>query len=233
MKRELNLRDLGGIPFNNGKGYIPHGLYLRSGKLSDLTAEECSYLCKKYHISCVIDLRTPIESTEYPDPLPNYVEYIQIPLLEDAFVGITHETGSNPMAFIRRFRKNPEQLIAMVPDFKDLYIHILTNEYSRLQLEKVMMLLKQNARKKKCTLFHCTAGKDRTGIVSMALLKSYNVSDEEIIKDYMRTNRNAFLPTIKKCIGVGLLTHNFKLVKIAYHSFMADRTLIETAIHHY
>ena len=32
----------------------------------------------------------------------------------------------------------------------------------------------------------------------MALLKSYGVGNEEIIKDYLRTNRNAFWPTIKK-----------------------------------
>ena len=67
----------------------------------------------------------------------------------------------------------------------------------------------------------------------MALMKSYDVSDEEIIKDYMRTNRNAFWPTIKKCVGVGLLTRNWGLVKTAYRSFMAQRELIETAIKHY
>ena len=35
MRRNaLNLRDLGGIPLQDGKGKTPHGLYLRSGKLS-------------------------------------------------------------------------------------------------------------------------------------------------------------------------------------------------------
>ena len=43
MKRfELNLRDLGGITFEGGA--VPHGLYLRSGKLSILTKEECAEL---------------------------------------------------------------------------------------------------------------------------------------------------------------------------------------------
>ena len=37
----------------------------------------------------------------------------------------------------------------------------------------------------------------------MALLKSYGVADEDIIRDYMRTNRNAFWPTIKKCMSNG------------------------------
>ena len=93
--------------------------------------------------------------------------------------------------------------------------------------------MRQNAENGICTLCHCTAGKDRTGIASMALLKSYGVSDEEIIKDFMRTNRNAFWPTIKKCLGVWLLTRNWDLVKIGYKCFMADRELIEIAIANY
>ncbi len=232
MKRfELNLRDLGGIPFEGG--VIPHDLYLRSGKLSILTKKECAELCRKHHISCVIDLRTPIESAEYPDPVPSNVEFLQIPILKDAAVGITHETGSDAMTIIRNLRKNPEKLKEMVPDFKALYKDVVTDEYCRSQLDKVVEILRKNAEKDKCTLFHCTAGKDRTGIVSMALLKSYGVSDKDIIRDYMRTNRNAFWPTIKKCFGVLLLTRNWSLVKISFSSFMADRQLIETAIRYY
>ena len=233
MRRELNLRDLGGIPFSNGKGNMPYRLFLRSGKLNILSNEECAELCRKYHIGCVIDLRTPIESTEFPDPLPDDVEYLQMPLLNDAAVGITHETGSDPMAIIRSLRKHPERLKEMIPDFTALYTNIVTDEYGRCQLDKVVAKLRENGDKGICTLFHCTAGKDRTGIVSMALLKSYGVGDKEIIRDYMRTNRNAFWPTIKKCIGIGLLTMNWSLVKTAYKSFMADRKLIETAIRHY
>ena len=224
--RELNIRDIGGVN-------VPIGLFIRSGKLSILTPDECTGLCNRYNIKCVIDLRTPVESVEFPDPLPEGVEYMQIPLLKDAAVGITHETGSDPMAIIKNLRKNPEKLKAMIPDFKSLYTDIVTDEYSRSQLDKVVSVLRGNAVKGICTLYHCTAGKDRTGIVSMALMKSYGVSDGEIIKDYMRTNRNAFWPTMKKCVGIGMLTWNWSLVKTAYKSFMADRELIETAITNY
>ena len=226
--RELNLRDLGGIG-----DVIPKGLLLRSGKLSMLTPTECAELCKRYNIQCVIDLRTPVESAEFPDPLPEGVEYLQIPLLKDAAVGITHETGSDPMTIIRNLRKHPEKLMEMIPDFYALYTDIVTDEYSRSQLDKVVETLRKNADKGITTLFHCTAGKDRTGIASMALLKSYGVDNEDIVRDYMRTNRNAFWPTIKKCLGVALLTRKWTLVKAAYRSFMADRKLIETAIENY
>ena len=119
---KLNLRDIG------GKCGIPKGLLLRSGKLSILTNEECAALCRKHGIKCVIDLRTPIESAEFPDPLPDGVEYLQFPLLKDASVGITHETGSDAMTIIRNLRKHPEKLKEMVPDFKALYKAIVTAE---------------------------------------------------------------------------------------------------------
>jgi protein-tyrosine phosphatase len=161
------------------------------------------------------------------------VEYLQIPLLKDASIGITHETGSDPMTIIRNLRKHPKKLKEMIPDFNALYMDMVTDEYSRSQLDKVVEALRTNADKGITTLFHCTAGKDRTGIASMALLKSYGVGNEEIIRDYMRTNRNALWPTLKKCLGIALLTRNWNLVKTAYKSFMADRNLIVTAIENY
>ena len=229
MKRELNLRDISWV----GGGIVPKGLYLRSGKLSILAKDECNELCRRYGIRCVIDLRTPVESAEFPDPLPDGITYLQVPLLKDAAVGITHETGSDPMTIIRNLRKNPEKLKEMIPDFKALYTDIVTDDYYRSQLDKVVGILRSNAEEGICTLYHCTAGKDRTGIVSMALLKSYGVSDDDIIKDYMRTNQNAFWPTVKKCVGIGLTTGNWSLVKTAYSSFMAQRELIRTAIKEY
>ena len=224
--RELNIRDIGG-------GSVPKGLFIRSGKLSILTKEECAGLCRQYDIKCVVDLRTPVESAEFPDPLPEGIEYIQIPLLKDATVGVTHETGSDPMTIIRNLRRQPEKLKEMVPDFKALYRDVVTDEYSRGQLDKAVATLRKNADAGKCTLYHCTAGKDRTGVVSMALLKSYGVGDAEIVKDYMRTNRNAFWPTMKKCLGIGLMTWNWDLVRIAYGAFMADEKLIKIAMENY
>lgn len=231
--RKLNLRDLGGIPLQEGRGSIPKGLFLRSGKLSILTPQQCHRMCQRYHIDSVIDLRTPIEAQEFPDPLPADIEYIQIPILKDATVGVTHETGSDAMTIIRNLRKHPEKLLEMVPDFKRIYQDTVTGQYGRGQLDKVVKALRENADNGKCTLFHCTVGKDRTGIVSMALLKSYGVADDEIVKDYMRTNRNVFWSTLKKCIGVALMTRNWTLVKTAYQSFMADSKLIKIALKYY
>ena len=227
--RELNFRDLGDI----GNRAVPKGLFLRSGKLSPLTPNACASFCQKYRIQCVIDLRTPVEAAEFPDPLPAGVIYQQIPVLKDACIGITRETGSDPMTIIRNLRKHPEKLREMIPDFKEVYKQMVTDEYSRSQLDEAVSILRSNAEKGLCTLIHCTAGKDRTGVVCMALLKSYGISDTEIVKDYLRTNHYAFWPTLKKCLGIALLTRNWTFVKAAYKAFMADEELIRTAIRYY
>lgn len=44
------------------------------------------------------------------------------------------------------------------------------------------------------TVFHCTAGKDRTGFAAALLLKAVGASDEEILADYLLTNDRLQLP---------------------------------------
>lgn len=44
------------------------------------------------------------------------------------------------------------------------------------------------------TVFHCTAGKDRTGFAAALLLKAVGVADEEVMRDYLLTNDRLVLP---------------------------------------
>jgi protein-tyrosine phosphatase len=44
------------------------------------------------------------------------------------------------------------------------------------------------------TVFHCTAGKDRTGFAAALLLKAVGVPDEEVMRDYLLTNDRLQLP---------------------------------------
>ena len=44
------------------------------------------------------------------------------------------------------------------------------------------------------TVFHCTAGKDRTGFAAALLLKAVDVPDEEVMRDYLLTNDRLQLP---------------------------------------
>jgi protein-tyrosine phosphatase len=48
------------------------------------------------------------------------------------------------------------------------------------------------------TVFHCTAGKDRTGFAAALLLKALGASDEEVMHDYLLTNERLQLPDVSR-----------------------------------
>lgn len=48
------------------------------------------------------------------------------------------------------------------------------------------------------TVFHCTAGKDRTGFAAALLLKAVGADDDEILRDYLLTNERLASPDISR-----------------------------------
>ena len=64
-------------------------------------------------------------------------------------------------------------------------------------------------------------------------LRKFGVSDRDIIKDYLRTNRNAFLPALGKSIGIFLMTGSMEIARTVYKAYMVHRHLIEVAINEY
>ncbi|MEJ5990227.1 tyrosine-protein phosphatase [Ramlibacter sp. PS3R-8] len=48
------------------------------------------------------------------------------------------------------------------------------------------------------TVFHCTAGKDRTGFAAALLLKATGASDDEVMQDYLLTNDRVQLPSASR-----------------------------------
>lgn len=222
----LNYRDLGGIPTADGKYKVRKRLFARSGKLQHIRTQAIL----DEGINCIIDLRTPTEIKEKPDVSIPSITYHSLSLLEDATIGITHETGSDPMTFIRKMRKDPDLLRQMMPDIGMLYYEMVTSPHSLNIIEQAIKLFIKNAQNNQFTLFHCTAGKDRTGVLSIILLSILGVSKQDILKDYSRTNRYAFLPSFKKGLIVWLLTGNLHLAKDVYEAFMANKEYAEKVI---
>jgi protein-tyrosine phosphatase len=48
------------------------------------------------------------------------------------------------------------------------------------------------------TVFHCTAGKDRTGFAAALLLKAVDAPDDEVMQDYLLTNDRLQLPVVSR-----------------------------------
>lgn len=227
IKRKHNLRDLGG--FYVGKDHITHsGIIYRSGSLYNLSNADALKI-EQSGISLILDLRTPIEIEEKPDtPIPGVV-HIQTPFLTDSTIGITRQSGSDPVHIARKLRKDKKELFKMIPDMEALYLKMVMDPVNQKQLGIAMNAIVTAVLDNKKVLFHCSAGKDRTGVLAALLLSVLGVSRTDVLKDYIRTNRSVYTGAVKKGLLIGAITHSFNAGLTAYQMFMAQqRHLIKT-----
>jgi protein-tyrosine phosphatase len=171
LKTAVNLRDIGGYPAANGSR-IKWGLIYRSGTLYDLSDDDAAALAER-GIKLICDFRSEHESSAAPDDAAKFgARYEPMPLEAD------HSS-------MRRLR------VAM---FQPLKLRELMREsYNELMLERNAPLIGRFLRLiaedgNLPVLFHCTAGKDRTGMAAMILMSLLGVPDEVISADYSLSN---------------------------------------------
>ncbi len=227
INRRHNLRDLGGFPVGENRK-VRYGVLYRSGNLYNLSKKDSEKLINA-GISLIIDIRTPIEVEENPDVILPGVTYIYTPFLTDSTVGITHNTGSNPVLIVKKMRHDKQALLNLLPNMEELYLKMVTDSNTKKQIGKALSELIDAVLDGKRVLFHCTAGKDRTGVLAALVLSILGVARTDVLKDYIKTNRSAYAVAVKKGLVVGALTHSFSLGLTAYQLFMAQqRHLIKT-----
>lgn len=154
-----NIRDLGGY-FTTSSQVTRTGLLYRADKLHNLAPGPQAALLS-HGIRTIIDLRYTPEVEMEPDAFvqSQEVRYKHLPLYE--LTGV--------------------EVLPRVPDdLYDLYVMIL--DHRREQITRIMRALMTPSNQP--ALFHCTAGKDRTGIIAALLLGAVGVPDEAIIYDY-------------------------------------------------
>ncbi len=156
----FNFRDLGGYRCTSGRR-VRAGLLYRSDGLHALTDAGKQALAG-LQLRSVVDLRRPSESNEKPDILPegSSVRYLSIPLFEAADPEQIRARGRRPLS---------EIYLSALVDAKRSLARIINALASADTLPAVI---------------HCTAGKDRTGIVAAMVLDLLLVSREEIAHDY-------------------------------------------------
>lgn len=170
LEGNLNLRDIGGYAVP-GDRLVRTGCVFRSDELHALTDADLEVVAA-LGIKVVFDLRNSYERGLRPSRLPPGVE-----LLERS------SPGSPPRPI--------EDLIAArdlpVPDdevFAGIYVEIL----DRLAPELRIILELAVDAPSRPLLFHCVAGKDRTGIATALLLSLLGVPDDVILDDYELTS---------------------------------------------
>ncbi|KAI1084995.1 protein-tyrosine phosphatase-like protein [Whalleya microplaca] len=157
----FNTRDLGLVPGSPMRA----GFAIRSGALSRLTDNGKAVLEGKLGIKRVFDLRSPEERTHEPDPVLEGVEntWIQSARPDStpelpAFVEGGGEGGYREMYL--------EVIDVYQPSWKAILEHIRDRPADPF-------------------LVHCTAGRDRTGVLAGLLLTLAGASQETIVLDYL------------------------------------------------
>lgn len=167
LEGTLNTRDLGGYPTKDNKVTKFH-VFIRSDRLTDITDKDSKFL-KNYGITDIIDLRgnTAIQSTFVSDDNINkkYFKFHYIPLST-----LEYEQYANA-------EKDKENFNHGVG-----YTYVLEN---KSRIKEVFDIL---AESEGGVLFHCTAGKDRTGIISALILGLCDAYIKDIIANYEVSN---------------------------------------------
>jgi len=161
----LNFRDLGGYPTESG-GTLRWRMLFRADGLHALTARGVAIVRDEIGLGDIIDLRSSAElELDGRGPLEREaIRFHHLPL----FDGARAQSGGAAPSF--------------GASLADLYFGMI--DFARGPIAKVITVL---ARTPDPAVFHCAAGKDRTGVISALLLSLLGVRDEIIVADYAAT----------------------------------------------
>jgi protein-tyrosine phosphatase len=166
-----NFRDLGGYPGHRGRTVRWRRLF-RSAHLSGLTPQDRATFAQ-LGVSKALDFRGMQERAEQPYELPG-VRQLSL-AIEPSVVQRMNEVRASGMPL-----DGPTAVRLM----QELYLRLVTDQAHRFAEFFEQLLDEQDAP----VVFHCTAGKDRTGVAAALLLLALGVSREWVMRDFLLTN---------------------------------------------
>jgi protein-tyrosine phosphatase len=162
----LNFRDLGGYTIDGGRQVAWRRVF-RSGGLWDATHADLLRLRDEVGVRCVLDLRDKAEIDRRGSvPAAANVSYINVPLSTD-----TGNVGA-------------VELVRALGDTGKVYLLNMKDAgYGRRLVECLRVIAEADHP----LIFHCSAGKDRTGVLAACLLSVLGVDSGHIVEDYTLT----------------------------------------------
>jgi protein-tyrosine phosphatase len=153
-----NLRELGG--HQAGERVIPWGTFFRSDALAGLTPTGKQSI-GDLGIRRIVDLRSDDETIVEPTELPG-VTIVRAPIF----------TGERPSVL-------PDRQITLAGVYD-----VMVDAHGDRLAEAVRQVARAGG---ETVLVHCTAGKDRTGLVVALVLLALGVHRDAVVDDYART----------------------------------------------
>ena len=169
-----NFRDVGGYETGDGH-FVKWGLVYRTGVLTYLTAPDFAYL-RQLGVRVVCDFRTRQENGQAPE--------VWVPGSGAAMISlpIGADSSGSATAPIEKFaatHPTPEQFRQFMEQTYANFVFQFAPQYASVFAE-----LKQDQLP---IVYHCTAGKDRTGVFTALLLRVLGVPQQTIFEDYALT----------------------------------------------
>lgn len=178
LKSVRNPRDLGGYIGFNGRKLKFHRL-LRTGKISNLSSADEQFL-KKYGLKKIIDLRSPDECKLCPDVAIDGIKHYSMPLSD------IDNTAGGQKDLKKAFEEYRHDQYAGFKMMCTRYHDHVYHKHAQQILSNIFQILLET--KDGAVLFHCSEGKDRTGIVAMIVMYALGVDLETIRQDYLWSN---------------------------------------------
>jgi protein-tyrosine phosphatase len=207
-----NFRDAGGYRSADGR-WVRTGLAYRTNGIEHLTDDELAEI-EQLHINLVCDLRTAEEIHRGPDRVPAGVAELSADVLADdadlvhaAMARAAGQTGSGD---------RPEVSLPPPHELEQrIYRDFVRLESARRAYRILFERLADRAALP--VIFHCTAGKDRTGWAEAVFLTILGVPRSTIVEDYELTNQ--YLSGARMVADPAALDAAFDQVKVDYGSF--------------
>ena len=188
-----NFRDLGGF-LGSGEHTVRTGLVYRSDHLSRLTDED-HHLLLDLGLKTICDLRSEREQQRSPDRLPatDSIRYHFLPVEDREF---------DPATALERLKQGDREWLSLdfvigmyrryLDEFGPVWGKVLTLASADINLPLV---------------FHCTGGKDRTGICAALLLLLLGVDEDAVLADHQLStlyNADRVQPLFDKLAALGI-----------------------------
>ncbi|MFI0978582.1 tyrosine-protein phosphatase [Streptomyces sp. NPDC021093] len=206
-----NLRDLGGLPLSGGRTVRP-GLVLRAGQLDRMDPAADPVLAG-LAIRTIVDFRSDAERADHPDRVPAGARLVVADALADTIRSAVARGDSDD-------RPAAAQLGHILSDPALAEEHLGGGRAQALFAQTYRALVSSGsavvAYRSFLTelaapdagplLFHCTAGKDRTGWAATIVLTLLGADPETVESEYLSVNpavRAAFAPLIEGFVAKG------------------------------
>ena len=180
-----NARQLGGYIGADGRK-VKDNVLIRTARLDGISDETAEKLASKYNVKYVVDFRMGYERDGAADKDIAGAENIWISVYE---LDMTDPTMVEMMKKIKEAGDDSLQKsieYAKTGYLSSLYTQILLSETGQKGYAQFFDILLSN--EDGAVLWHCTHGKDRTGVAAALVLYALGVDEDVIMQDFLLTN---------------------------------------------